>query len=60
MDFVGEDELFDVHAAGAKARHEVHGLRKNDVAIVVAVDEEHWRFPGVDGGDGRRVVGQFI
>ena len=57
VDFVGENELFDLDVAfGAQAGNEIDGLREVNVAIVVAVDKEHRRFPGVDCGDRRRVV----
>src|ERR1700676_2812513 len=59
VDFVGEDELFDVYAAGAEAGDEVDGLREIDVAVVVAVDEENWRLPGVYGAYRRGFVGEF-
>src|SRR6266404_249723 len=59
VDLVRENELFDVHVALAKARGEVHGLREVHIAIVVAMNKKHWRFPGVNVGHGRRVVGEF-
>src|SRR5882724_13325533 len=59
VDFVGENELFDFDVAGAETRDEIDGLREVNVAIVVAVNEEHGRFPRVDGSDGRRVVREF-
>ena len=41
MHIIGKNQLFDLHALLAEARHEVHGLCEVDVAVVVAVDEEH-------------------
>src|SRR6266403_5166281 len=59
VNLVRENKLFDVHVALAKARGEVHGLREVHIAIVVAMNKEHRRFPGVNGSDGRRVVREF-
>src|SRR5260221_13119314 len=59
VDFVREDKLFDFDVAGAETRDEVDGLREVNVAVIVAVNEEHGRFPSVDGSDGRRVVREF-
>src|SRR5437016_10726189 len=56
VDLVRKDELLDVNTALAQPRDEVHRLSKVNVAIVIAVNEEHRRFPTVDGGDGRRIV----
>src|SRR6266436_4910536 len=56
VDFVREDKLFDFDVVGAEASDEIDGLREVNVAIVVAMNEEHGRFPSVDGSDGRRVV----
>ena len=49
---IGENELFDLDTFFAEPRHEVHCLREVDVAVVVAVNEKHGRFPGVDRGHG--------
>src|SRR5215831_13464896 len=59
VNLVGEDQLLDFDALVAKAGGEVHGLREIDVAIIVAVNEEDGRLPGINGGDRRRVVRQF-
>ena len=59
VDLVRKNELFDVHIAFAKARDEVHGLREIHITIIVAMNKEHRRFPGVNGVDGRRVVGEL-
>lgn len=40
VNFVGENELFDVHAARPQAGDQVHGLREIHVAIVVAMNEK--------------------
>src|SRR3984893_5923290 len=56
VDVVGEDQLFDGDTAGAEAGDKVHGLREVNVAVVVAVDEQHGRPPGVHGGDRGRFV----
>src|SRR5260221_3200057 len=60
MHLVREDELLDVHAAWAEARYEVYGLRKDDVAVVVAMDEEDGGFPGVHVGNGRGIMRKFV
>src|SRR5580704_8832097 len=59
VDLVGEDELLDGDAACTEAGHQIDGLREVDVAVVVAMDEENRRFPGVDRADWRGIVGQF-
>src|ERR1044071_6405808 len=51
---VGEDDLLELDVLLAQTAHEVYGLREGDVALVVAVDEEHGRAPLLDGADGRR------
>src|SRR5258708_5415245 len=45
MHVIRENELFDLHAFFAQPRHEVHCLCEVDVAVVVAVNEKHGRFP---------------
>ena len=45
--FVGEDELFDFDVFGAEAGDEINGLGEVDVSVVVAVNEQNGRFPGV-------------
>src|SRR5205814_44319 len=55
-----ENELFDIDVAfGSKAGDEVDGLRKVNVAIVVAVNEEHRGPPRVDSGDWRGLVSEL-
>jgi len=56
VDLVRKDELLDVNTALAQPRDEVHRLSKVNVAIVIAVNEEHRRFPTVDRCHGRRIV----
>ena len=51
VDFIGENELFDVHITHAKPRDEIHRLREINVAIVVTMNKEHWRLPGIDRSD---------
>lgn len=41
VNFVGENELLDVHAARPQPGDQVHGLCEIHVAIVVAMNEEH-------------------
>src|SRR6476660_2375168 len=60
VDFVREDELLDLDVAFcAEAGDQVDGLREVYVAVVVAVNEQNRRLPGVDGSDGRRIVREF-
>src|SRR3954471_10395270 len=59
VDIVGENQLFERYAARAQPGDEIDGLREIDIAIVVAVDEEHGRLPGVDRSDRGRVVGEL-
>ena len=51
--------MLDVNIAFAKSRNKVDSLREINVTIVVAMDEQHRRFPFVDGADRRRIVGKF-
>ncbi len=50
VNVIRENELFDFHAFFAEPGHEVHSLREVNVAVVVTVNEEHGRFPGIHGG----------
>src|ERR1700739_807226 len=59
VNLIRENELFDMHVTFAKAGDKVNGLREVYVAIVVAMNKEHRRFPGVNGSDGRRLVREF-
>lgn len=59
MDFIGKNELFDVHITCAKPRDEIHCLREIYVAIIITMNKEHWRLPGIDRSDRRGVVGEF-
>src|SRR5262249_59575082 len=54
VNFIREDELFDMDIALTQARDQVNGLCEIHVAVVIAVDEQYWRFPLVDRSDGRR------
>src|SRR5439155_11190971 len=57
VNFVGEDELLDFDVAlGPEAGDKIDGLREVDVAIVVAVNEEHRGLPSVDRSDRRGLV----
>ena len=51
VDFVWENQLLNFYVLGAQASDRVNGLRKNHVAIVVAMNEEHRRAPGIHGSD---------
>src|SRR5665213_747062 len=57
VDFVGEDEFFDVDVAGAEGVGEHGGLGVGDFGVVVAVYEEHGRLPLGYIGHWRRSVG---
>src|SRR5437764_5748173 len=59
VNVVGKNELFDGDAAGAQAGGEIDGLREIDVAIVIAMNEKHGRFPGFHGSYRGRFVGEF-
>src|SRR5690348_8841836 len=59
MDFVRDDELFEGDMLGAQALHEIDCLAERHVAIVVAVDQQHRRFPGVHVGIRRRFPREF-
>ncbi len=48
--------MLDVYFALTKARNKVDSLREINIAIIVSVNEEHRRFPGVHGSNGRRIV----
>src|SRR5665213_649704 len=58
VDFVGEDEFFDVDVAGAEGVGEHGGLGVGDLGVVVAVDEEDRRLPLGDVRHWRTCVGQ--
>src|ERR1700722_19504859 len=57
VDFIGEDELFDMDVAGAESVGERGSLSVGDVRVVVAMNEKHGRAPAVDGGHWRAGVG---
>src|SRR5438270_10273769 len=42
VDLVGENDLLDPHILPAQALNQVRGLGKRNVAVIVAMDEEHW------------------
>ena len=54
---VGKNQLFDFHVFRPQPRHQIDGLREVHIAIVVAVNEEHRRTPGIYVGDRRRAMG---
>src|SRR5581483_9974410 len=59
VDFVGKNDLLKRHAPGPQPLGQVHRLAEGDVAVVVALDEEHGRFPGGNRGVRRRLKGQL-
>src|SRR5215469_9226382 len=46
VDFVGIDDLLEGHALGFETLGEIDGLAELNVAVVVALDQEHGRAPG--------------
>src|SRR6266850_1054079 len=59
MHFVGEDELLDFHALLPEPGDQIHRLREINIAIVVAMNEEHGRLPGAHGGDRRGIMSEL-
>src|SRR5260221_11849247 len=57
---VRENELLDLHALFAEAGNKIDGLREVDIAIVVTVDEQGGRLPGVHCGDRRRIMRELV
>jgi hypothetical protein len=41
MNFIRDDELFEGYVLRPEPLHQIHGLAEGDIAIVVAVDEQH-------------------
>src|SRR5437870_4054232 len=54
VNVVGKNELFDLDAFLAEARDEIDGLGEINVAVVVAVNEQDGRLPGIHSGHRRR------
>ena len=48
---VGDDDHLVGNAGFGKALNEVDGLIEADVAVVVGVNQQHWRLPGRDSRD---------
>src|SRR5260370_15836534 len=57
---IGENQLFDLDALLAEACDEIHRLGEVDVAVVVPVNEQDRRLPGVHGGYPRRFIREFV
>src|SRR5215469_13647500 len=57
VDFVGNDELFQIDVLAAKRGNQVDRHGEIDVAVIVAVDEQHRRAPGAYAGNWRPIVG---
>src|SRR6185312_16939275 len=57
VNFIGEYQLFEVDPLFPQRSCKFHGLRETYVAVVVAMNQEHWRFPFADGGNRRRFEG---
>ena len=53
VDFVRNDELFEVHSLAAQRDYQFHRFGEVDVAVVVAVDQQNRRLPGGDGRNRR-------
>ncbi len=58
MHFVRKDELFELDPLPAKRLRQLHRLPKLDVAVVVAVDEQHRAPPALHVGQRRGIQGQ--
>src|SRR5712691_8606798 len=56
MYLVRINQLLEVDTIRAQSSNEIHRLRKLDVAIVVAVNQQHRRFPFVHRRDWRRLA----
>src|ERR687884_1378615 len=55
---VGKDQLLELDVALAQPAHQLDGLIEGDVAVVVAVDQQHGRFPFLHRRDGRRLASE--
>lgn len=53
MDLIGKDQLLEGDALGPQSLGQIHALSKGDVAVVVSVDQQHGRPPGLDRGHRR-------
>src|SRR5262249_33516391 len=56
---VGEDEQLDVHLLLAQVHHETDTFREGHLRVVVAVNHQDGRAPGLDRGDRGRVAGEL-
>ena len=45
VDVVREDQLFERHALRPQPLNQIRGLGEVHVAIIIAVDQQHWRLP---------------
>ena len=55
--FVGQHELLDFDLPFPQLDDQVDRLDERHVAVVVSMDQQHRRLPGVDGGERRRAEG---
>src|SRR6185437_1918969 len=55
VDFVGDHHFLEGHAVLPEARHYVFHLEEMHVVVVVALDQQHGRFPFRDVGVGRGI-----
>ena len=53
VDLVGKHEFFVGNISGVEPPREVDGLLKRHIAIIVALDQQYWRFPSIDVRIGR-------
>src|SRR5581483_12502712 len=59
VDFVRDNQLFEGSVLGSQALDQVDGLREGNIAVVIAVNQEHRGFPGAHVGVGGRFPGQL-
>src|SRR5215467_6226376 len=59
VDLVGKNQLLDAHSALPQSRNQVHSLGEIHVSVVIAVNEQHRRFPLVHRRNRGGVVGQL-
>src|SRR5581483_6348858 len=48
MNVVGKDQLLELDVALAQAAHQLDRLIESDIAVIVAVNQQHRRFPFFD------------
>jgi hypothetical protein len=51
VDLVGKDQLLQQHLLLAQVLHQVNALVERHITVVVAMNDQHRRTPGLDMGD---------